>query len=198
MAYRREIELVFDIASFQPGHENSPIDLWYIAANREHNPEPLTQEKQFFVQCAREQVRGLAQGQTKLSRMLGMVRAAWDKATAVANHVRLLNLTFPTTVTKTSDNSIAIKSSLLLVPLTSKVDVVLNLHGRAGADGVDVDIVPQASIVYGEHFKVTKMAEFLATRIGDHVLGKAEAEDAELWCDVVAELHGRLLARGRR
>jgi kinetochore protein Spc7/SPC105 len=198
MAYQREIELVFDIASFQPGQQNSRIDLWYIAGNREHNPVPATPEKEFFVQCARDQVRGLAQGQTKLSRMLGMVSAAWDKANAVSNHVRLLNVTFPTTVTKTSDNSIAIKSSLLLVPLVSKVDVVLNLHGRVGADDVDVAILPQTSVVYGEQFKVGKMAEFLATRVGTRVLGKKEMEGTESWCDIIAELHGRLLARGKK
>lgn len=196
--YQREIEFVFDVSSFQPGQQNSRVDLWYIAGNRENNPVAVTPEKEFFLQCIRDQVRGLQQAQTKLSRMLGVVSAAWDRANAVTNHVRLLNVTFPTTVTKTSDTSIAIKSSLLLVPLSSKVEVVLNLHGQVGADDVEVAIVPQASIVYGEQFKVAKMAEFLATRIGSSVLGREEMRAAESWCDVVVELHGRLLARGKR
>lgn len=198
MAYQREIELVFDLASFQSGQQASRIDLWYIADKREHNVVPITPVKEFFVQCARDQVRGLPQGQTKLSRMLGMVSAAWDQANAVANQVRLLNVTFPTAVAKTSDSSIAIKSTLLLAPLVSKVEVALNLHGRIGADSIDVAIVPQATVVYGEQFKVAKMAEFLSTRVGSRVLDKGEREGAETWCDVVVELHERLLARGKR
>jgi kinetochore protein Spc7/SPC105 len=198
MTYLREIELVFDISSFQPGGENARIDLWYIGGNREYKPIPVTPEREFFLQCIRDQVRGLQQSQTKLSRMLAVVSAAWDKANIVANQIRLLNVTFPTTVTKTSDTSIAVKTSLVIVPLESKLEAVLNLHSQVGGDDVEVAVVPQASVVYGEQFKVGKVAEFLASRLGGRVLSRDEQDGAESWSDVVVELHGRLLARGRK
>lgn len=197
MTYQREIELVFDISSFQEGQQNSRIDLWYIAGNRECNAVPSTTEKEFFLQCTRDYVRSLPQSQTKLSLILGVVRATWDRANAVANHVRLLNVTFPSQVTKTSDSSIAIKSSLLLTPLQTKVDVVIGLHSAAVADGVEFTLSPHATVVYGEQFNAPKMGEFLATRIGNHVLTKAEKE-VEPWSNIVMELHARLLARGRK
>jgi kinetochore protein Spc7/SPC105 len=190
---------VLDISAFQPGKPNSRIDLWYIAGKREHHPVPATVERDFFLQCIRDQARGLPQCRTRLSRMLGLVSAAWDRAGVVARHVRGLNVVFPTVVTKVSDCEIAVRCTLVLVPLASKVEVVLGLRhdpdGKGDGD-VEVDVVPRAEVVYGESFKVDKIAEFLATRIGTKV--KGPDEQGESWVDVVAELHGRLVARGRK
>ncbi|KAL1844591.1 hypothetical protein VTK73DRAFT_2244 [Phialemonium thermophilum] len=225
MAYRREIEIVFDMASFQPGQPNATIDLWYIAGRRggsrsNHDDDDDLQRAttDFFLQCIRDKLRGLSQQQTKPARMLSMVRASWDRATTVAKQVRLLNVVFPTTVTRTSDSSVAVRSSLLLEPVATRVEVVLHLHGggvsspdddendddeNSCGGAVEVAIVPQASVVYGEHFKAGKMAEFLAARIGSRVVGAEEAKrkgikKAESWCDVVVDLHGKLLSRGKR
>ncbi|OIW24095.1 Spc7-domain-containing protein [Coniochaeta ligniaria NRRL 30616] len=198
LTYRREIELVLDISSFQPGNKpNSRVDLWYIADKHEYRPVPATVEREFFLQCIRDQVRGLPQSQTKISRVLAVVSAAWDMGRGVADHVRLLNVQFPTTVSKTSDSEICVRSSLVLVPLASKVEVVLSLRQRMAETGdVEVEIVPRAEVVYGETFKTDKVAEFLAGRIGTRV--KGWQEKGESWLDVVAELHGRLVARGRK
>ncbi|RYP07168.1 hypothetical protein DL765_009242 [Monosporascus sp. GIB2] len=198
MSYQREIELVFDIASFRGAKPNSRIDLWYIAANRDRNPQPASPEKEFFVQCIRDHVRGLAQAQTKISDLLEVVSAAWRKANHVTENMRLLDSTFPTNVTRTSDASIAIRSTLLLVPLETKVEVTLGLHGQSTPEGVEVSVVPQAQVVYGEHFKVEKVVEYLATRIGTQVVTKEEQGQVESWSDVIVELHERLLARGRK
>lgn len=198
MTYRREIELVFDIASFQGAKPNAGIDLWYIAANRETNADPLTPEKEFFLQCIRDHVRALAQAQTKISTLLRVVSAAWLKAGAVSDDVRLLNCSFPTEVVKTGDSSIAVRTSLLLAPLETKVQIVLGLHGRNTADGIEIAIVPEARVVYGEHFKVDKVGEYLSTRIGNMVVTGEEKEGVERWGDVLVELHERLLARGRK
>jgi kinetochore protein Spc7/SPC105 len=194
MTYKREIELVFDMASFQPNQPNSRIDLWYIAANRERSPEPSTVEKEFFLQGIRDHVRGLPQSRTKVRDLLHMVRAAWDRADHTTNDIRLLNVTFPTKVTKTSDSSVAVSSTLLLVPIQTKVEVLLGLTSTSTPGGVVVSIAPQASVVYGEHFNVDKIAEYLSTRIGT----EAGAEMEESWSNVVVELHERLLARGRK
>ncbi|KAI1649988.1 Spc7-domain-containing protein [Daldinia loculata] len=199
MTYRREIELVFDVRAFKGlKPDNSRIDLWYIAANREQNPQPSTPEKEFFIQCTRDHIRGLAQAQTKIKNLLDMVSTAWKMANHVARNVHLLNTTYRTKVTKTSDSSISIRSWVLLVPLETKVEVVLSLHGRSTPDGVEVTITPQARVVYGEQFKEDKIVEFLTTKIGTRVVTKEESGTFEPWVEVLVELQERLLARGRK
>ncbi|KAI0109065.1 hypothetical protein GGR51DRAFT_512582 [Nemania sp. FL0031] len=200
MTYKRDIELVFDVCSFGKGNPtNSRIDLWYIAANRDRNPLPASPEKDFFVQCIRDHVRGMTHAQTKIRDMLAVVSGAWKKAQYVAANVRLLNCTFPTKVIRTSDSSIAIRFTLLLVELETKVEVTLALHGQHTPRGLQVSIAPEARVVYGEHFKIDKVVEYLATRIGTTVVTKEErGGDAETWSDAIVELHERLLARGRK
>lgn len=195
MTYRKEIELVFDMASFKTGQSNSRIDLWYIAATREHRPLPSTTEKEFCLQCIRDHVRSLPQPVTKASRILRLVSTAWDRANALANQVYQLNLAFPTTVNRTSDSSISIKSSLLLVPLQTKIEVFLGVQSAVGADGLQFFVSSHAAIVYGEQFNAGKMTEFLSSRIGDHVKSEKQTED---WYHGVSELHGKLLAQGTK
>ncbi|KAI1857108.1 hypothetical protein JX265_011309 [Neoarthrinium moseri] len=198
MTYKREIELVFDIASFQGTKPNSRIDLWYIAANRETQPQPISPEREFFVQCIRDYVRTLPQASTRIPTLLRVVGAAWRMAGAVFDDIRLLNCTFPTEVVKTGDSSIAVKLVMLLAPLETKIEIVLGLQAQRGPDGVQVAIVPQAEVIYGEHFKVDKVVEYLTTRIGSVVVTKAENQEKESWSDIVVELHQRLVARGRK
>lgn len=197
MMYRREIELVFDVASFKPGQPSSRIDLWYVATTRDHKPLTATPEGDFCLQCIRDHVRGLPQSRTKVSRVLRVVSAAWDRANALANQVYQLNLTFPTSVIRTSDSSIAIKNSLLLGPLRTKVEVLLGIQSSAGPKGLDFIVTHQAGIVYGEQFNAAKMTEFLSSRVGDHVYSRSEKE-TESWCNVVTDLHAKLMARGKK
>lgn len=131
MTYEREIELVFDISSFCGGDSsNSRIGLQYITANRDRDPLPPSPEKEFFVQCIRDHVRGMVQAQPRIPTMLSVISDAWKKANQVMANVRLLNCTFPTSVTRTSDSSIAIRSTLLLASLETKVEIILALHGQ--------------------------------------------------------------------
>lgn len=196
MTYQREIELVFDISAFSPGSppSDSRIDLWYIAANRDHDPLPPSPEKDFFVQCIRDHVRGMTLSQTKIRDMLSVISGAWKMANHVAANVRLVNCTFPTKVARTSDSSIAIQSTLLLIPLETKVEITLALHGRHTQGGLQVSVAPQARVIYGEQFKSDKLTEYLTTRIGTSVV----TEGAEPWSDVIVELRERLLGRGRK
>ncbi|ETS74835.1 hypothetical protein PFICI_13319 [Pestalotiopsis fici W106-1] len=205
MTYRRDIELVFDIASFQgsahqPGSSSSGsrIDLWYVAANRERDPQPPTPEKEFFVQSIRDYVRRLDQASTKISTLLRAVGAAWDKAGAVANDIRILNCTFPTEVSRTDDSTLTVKIVLLLAALETKVDIVLGMHAQDTPQGLEVTISPQAKVVYGEHFKIDNVCDYLVTRLGELVRTGDEAADKNSWSDVIVELHERLLARGRK
>ncbi|TVY60893.1 Kinetochore protein spc7, partial [Lachnellula suecica] len=137
MTYRKDIELVFDASSFLPSHpktsttpSTSRLDLWYIGANRELDPQPLTPEKEFFLQSIRDHIRGLLQSQTQVRDLLSAVADGWNKARAVAADIRLLRTACQTVVEKTGDNSIVVKSSLLIAPLTSKVEVCFELRSE--------------------------------------------------------------------
>ncbi|KAF4443554.1 hypothetical protein F53441_11409 [Fusarium austroafricanum] len=145
MAYKREIEIVFDIASFQQHQTNSTIDLWYIA---EQNTLPKTPEKEFFLQSIRDHVRALPHSRTEVSHLLKSVQRAWDKANLVSTQVDRLNATFPTTVERTSDSSMTITTSLLLVPLETRVEIKLNLQGQSNPEGLDVMITVEAKVLY--------------------------------------------------
>lgn len=205
MTYRKEIELVFDASSFLANNSSSPakqpvssrIDLWYIGANREWNPLPLTAEKDFFLQSIRDHIRGLPQNQTQLKDLLNAVSVSWNKASKVVEDICLLTISCPTEVSKTSDDSILIKSSLLIAPLTTKVEINFHLTSTSGENGIDVDISPRATVVYGERFNEPKMGEFLLNRCGDVVEEKGHATK-DSWGIAVAELGEKLLARGRK
>ncbi|ERT02280.1 kinetochore protein Spc7/SPC105 [Sporothrix schenckii 1099-18] len=224
MAYRREIELVFDVAAFRPGvQSNAQIDLWYIGHTRTRDPQPCTPETEFFLQCIRDHVRGLKQAETHPGRLLKVVRASWDTAKQAANQIRHLNLTFPTTTTKTSDTSIAVAVSILLAPLRTKVEVTLHLRslgsgsgsgvnsssGEKKVRGLRIAVSSEARVVYGEPFNAAKMGEFLAARIGKRVASGAAATAAAkmnkgkpaagyFWVDMMEELKAKLLVRGRK
>ncbi|APA15864.1 hypothetical protein sscle_15g106340 [Sclerotinia sclerotiorum 1980 UF-70] len=203
MTYRKEIELVFDASAFKSNYpskttkpENSRIDLWYIAANREHNPSRLTPEKEFLLQCIRDHVRGLPQSETEIKALLNSVSVAWNKAAKVVDDIHLLNIICPTAVTKTSDNSILVKSKLLIAPLTTKVELAFSLISHSTEEGFDVEISPVAKVIYGERFNEPKMREFLLNRLGNYV--KEKGDGTVSWGAAVAELGDKLLARGRK
>ncbi|KAG9243763.1 hypothetical protein BJ878DRAFT_104651 [Calycina marina] len=203
MTYQNEIELVFDAAAFKPissaahSKSNARLDLWYIAANREKNRLPLTIEKEFFLQNIRDHIRGLPQAETPIKGLLLAVSTAWNKANAVHDQTRLLNISCPTETAKTSDNSVLIKSMLLIGPLTTKVQVEFHLACQSGAAGIDIEILPSAAVVYGERFNEPKMKEFLLTRCGSFVEEKGQLSKVS-WGAAVAELGEKLLARGKK
>ena len=201
MTYRKEIELVFDPSSFRcqaskvKHAKPARIDLWYIGAAREINPVPVTPEKEFFLQSIRDHVRSLSQAQTSIKGLVSVVSTSWNKATMVINDIRLLNVSCPTEVTKTSDSSIAIRSTLLIAPLATKVSLVINLESKSGESGIDILVKPTASVIYGERFNEAKISEQLCTKFGEEVEVDGERES---WASVVFDLGEKLLARGRK
>ncbi|KAM0626796.1 hypothetical protein ACHAQG_002207 [Verticillium nonalfalfae] len=197
MTYRRSIELVFNISAFGSTQgKNSQIDLWYIATNGDGSPRTSSVEQEFFVQCIRDHVRGLPQSRTKIVDLLHVIRAAWDRAVSTCDDIRRVNMTFPTSVTRTSDSSISVCSSLLLTAIETRVEIVLGLRGVSTSDGLDFVIQPDARVVYGETFNTGKMGEFLTTHLGEKVVDRLA--DSPSWSDVVVDLHERLIARGRK
>ena len=194
MTYMREVELVFDIASFESGQPKERLDLWYIGDDKyEGSSSPKTAEKEVFLQCIRDHIRGLPQGETPVSAMLRVVRDGWDKARLLSKQIQRINITFPTTTTRTSDSSVAITSSLMLVPLETRVEVTLNLCGQSGSDGVEFTIAPEAIVVYGEHLNVAKINKLLSTR-----MGKTVGATDEEWSTIVVDLQATLIPRGSK
>jgi kinetochore protein Spc7/SPC105 len=61
------------------------------------------------------------------------------------------------------------------------------------ARGVDIEVSTQVRVVYGEHFNVNKVGEFLAGKIGDRIGAKEDD-----WSSVFVELQQRLIARGKK
>lgn len=203
MTYQKEIELVFDASSFQDTNSaakhqtNTRIDLWHIAANRELEPMMLTPEKDFLLQNIRDHIRGLPQAQTSVKSLLHAVSVAWNKANAVQDNINLLSISCPTEVSKTSDNSMMVKSLLLIGPLTTKVEIAFHLICHSDEEGINVEISPSATVVYGEKFNESKIREFLLKNCGNDV-GEKYQSNRVSWGAAVAELGDRLLARGRK
>ncbi|KAH7027679.1 uncharacterized protein B0I36DRAFT_364851 [Microdochium trichocladiopsis] len=198
MTYLKEVELVFDMSALEGRQPAAQVDLWYIAANRELCPIPSTPDREFFLQCIRDYVRSAVQGRTRMSELLPIISRSWDKAIEVSHNLRILNSTFPTTISRTSDSSVLVRTVLLIAPLQTKVEISLDLRGRGTADGLDVTITPTARVVYGEHFKVDKVSDYLSTNLGTNLLSQKTADQVGSWSNVVVDLHQRLLARGRK
>lgn len=202
LRYKREIELAFDM------ERNAVSDIRYIispdgSSDNSFHPRPCCppEEKAFFLDCIRTHIMQPSPSSTvpvPARRLLKVVGAAWDKADAVARHVRLLNLSFPTTVRRASESSLLVTSSLLLAPLQTRVEAAVRLEvGAAGAGpGADLEVAvtPEAKVVYGEGFNAGKMTEFLAGRVGD--AGGGDVSPG--WDEAVLGLYKRLLAKGNR
>ncbi|AEO65909.1 uncharacterized protein THITE_2113515 [Thermothielavioides terrestris NRRL 8126] len=141
-----------------------------------------------------------------------MVSAAWDQAGAVAEQVRRLNLSFPTAVAATPDDGVRVTASVLLVPLQTRLEVVLGLAAAAdGGEGnrngnengsgdgmLDVIVTPEVRVVYGEQFNAGKMTELLAGRIGGPVGGGKDGGKMVGWDEAVLELYKKLLAKAKQ
>jgi kinetochore protein Spc7/SPC105 len=88
-----------------------------------------------------------------------------------------------------------VKSSLMLVPLKTRVEVGLVLDG---GEGGEVTITPEARVVYGEQFNAKKMVDFLEGKVGERVVAGGKGRGEAVWSEALVELHGKLLARGQK
>ncbi|KAK3397811.1 hypothetical protein B0T20DRAFT_232446 [Sordaria brevicollis] len=215
MTYKREIELAFDLVSFkQQNKQGHVIEIRYIANKRERDVIPLTTERKFFLECISNHLQGLSSPSSSLSvnRLLSIISDAWDKADAAAEQIRLLNLTFPTKATRTSDTTLDVRSSVLLTPLQTRVEVCLALQKTSSKsnsdDTFEVKVTPDAQVIYGEQFTKSKMNDFLKNKLGKSLVGgkigekqqqqlqSKKKQPSQEWSEVVLELYKRLLAKG--
>ncbi|KAK4141877.1 uncharacterized protein C8A04DRAFT_13710 [Dichotomopilus funicola] len=205
MRYRREVELTFDLASFQPKtpKKTKPIPIKVNYTGTECPPE-----KFFFLRHLRTYLQSpkftIKTGSPRA--LLTTVSTAWDQAGSVTEQIRRLRLSFPTTVVPESNSNsngseadgsegtLQVTSSLLLGPLQTRVEVTFHVtlgswadEPEKGKDGLAMNIRPEAKVVYGEPFQPEKMTEFVVGRLG---------KDAGVgWDEVVLGLLKRL---GRR
>ncbi len=201
MVYRDQLQLFFDIASFLPNNgqakakneESSPISLTYIAdAN-----ESLSTEKRFFLQNMRAQLHCMRQSDTRIKDLLMFISDSWAKACAVAENIRLLDVSHMTEAVILSDEVLAAKSTLLLPTLRSKVEISFQISTSSSATELWVSIAPHARVIYGERFNEQKMRDFLATHASERI-GADDEKAAGSWAKAVNELRGKLLAKGRK
>jgi len=203
MTYDRTLQLFFTPSSFQTNgkedkspnaaSENCPISLTYIADARTYHPQPLTTEKRFFLQIMRAQLQCLQQSQTTIKDLLTFVSTSWRTASNIAEEVGMLGVSYITEPTITSDEVMAVRSSMLLQGMRTKVEVVLEIKVRSGngVAALATNVKAGAKVCYGEGLKGKKMAEFLESKIKG-LKGKG------VWVKAVGELEERLRARGKK
>ena len=203
MTYDRTLQLFFTPSSFRTNREdeklvtsaseNAPISLTYIADAHPYHPLPLTTEKRFFLQIVRAQLQCLQQSQTTIKDLLTFVSSSWKTASGIAEEARILGVSYITEPTITSDEVMAVRSSVLLQAMRTKVEVGFEVKVRSG-DGVAAlatTIKASARVCYGEALKEKKMAEFLESKIKG-------VKDRGVWVKAVRELEERLIARGKK
>ncbi|PHH83215.1 hypothetical protein CDD82_2987 [Ophiocordyceps australis] len=196
MTYRDEIELVFDLNSSKAQRHKakaSRLGLWHTGENDTEDTQVKRMEKECFLHMIRDYIEAMNHQEARVANLLTIVSAGWGKAGWALSQIKRINHKFPTSITKTSDSGLAATVSLLLVPLKTRVEVILRLNGSNTSAGVEVAIAVEARVVYGEQFNAAKMAEFLTSRIGTQV--GAQTED---WAEALEKLHGRLVSRGQK
>ena len=169
MAYRNALQLSFSPQSFNKvsgssGLENSPIRLTYIADVHEYHPDPLTTEKRFFLQNLQAQVQCLVQFRTKIQDLLGLISGTWDQACKIAEEIRFLGRSYITEPVIISDEALRVTSVLLLRKTKTKIVAAFNLKAGVsnmnGAEKIDISIMADAKVAYGEGLKGGKMRDF--------------------------------------
>jgi kinetochore protein Spc7/SPC105 len=206
MTYQRDIQLIFDVLSFLPNDgsrpamklENSPIELSYIANCGDYHVQQLTASRNFVLLNLKALLGGLQQSATKVKDFLALISEAWNKANTIEEDIRLLSLHCPTEATISDSGghheNLLVKSTLLLPPRATKVEVAFN--ATFGSEGrLDtVSVEPEAKVVYGEQLDERKMSEFLAGKIAGNVLPGMRGG----WGVAVRGLGERLTARGKK
>lgn len=141
----------------------------------------------------RAQLQCLQQFQTTIKDLLTFVSSSWKTASGVAEESRLLGVSYITEPTIKSDEVMAVRSSILLREMRTKVEVAFEVKVRSG-DGVaalGMSVEPNAKVWYGEGLKEKKMGEFLRSKIKG-------VDGRGVWVRAVGELEERLMARGQK
>ena len=197
MAYRSELELVFDSSSFKAGpnaastkepRTNTRIDLWYIGQSEKANMSMPSVERDFFLDNIRDHARGLVQYETSIKSLLETVSTSWQKAVRLHQQIRTLNIEYPTVVERKSDNSIVVITTMLLKSIATKLRLEFEMTAVSGST-FEIFVRNNVHVVYGSGFNKEKLMEFLDKRIKADAHGKA-------WMEILMELGEKLSIRG--
>ncbi|KAK5170827.1 hypothetical protein LTR04_003085 [Oleoguttula sp. CCFEE 6159] len=196
MTYQNQLQLFFTPSSFLPTATSSsdlPISLTYIADSVPHRSQLLTTEKRFFLQLMRAHLQCLAQSQTKIKDLLDFISGGWTTALSISGAVERLNRQFVTDTSILSDERLVVKAMMLLPMLQTKVSVSFEIGAAVGGGKrgavVETNVKADVRVVYGEKYDEGKMTEFLGKKLSGSVEG---------WVEGVAELRGKLIARGKK
>lgn len=202
MAYKGTLQLHFMPQSFQhrrgaaaSPHVNSPISLTYIADAHEHHSHPLTTEKRFFLQIMRAQLQFIEQSKVPIKGVLEFVSNSWEEACHVANESRVLGVQYLTIPMILSDETMAIRSAVLLRAIKTKIEVEFEVTCRCGdgVEGIEVFVKPSAQVVYGEELHMKKMGDYLKQRMGHGDHGKDR--DGVRWVNAINGLEEHFATR---
>ncbi|RKF54220.1 putative chromosome segregation protein [Erysiphe neolycopersici] len=217
MTYQKEIRLVFNVLFFtenmRPKREliDPQINIEYVGSTQKSHLLSVITKTEFFIPCIKKYVQQEAiQKQFNVRVLLDFVSKSWKKAEKIAQDIHLLTLSCPTEIIELAETSMAIRSTLLIGPLTTKVAFTFYLSANNNnndnndnndnntieiSQEVDFVIKTKASVIYGERFNELKMAEFLINRCGNDTINITKSSS---WGDAVEELGEKLLARGRK
>ena len=207
MTYKSTLQLHFMPHSFRhrrsdqgaaPLHVNSPISLTYIGDAHEHHSHPLPTEKRFFLQIMRAQLQLIEQSRVPINRVLGFVSNSWEEACHVADESRDLGVQYLTTPMIMSDETMAIRSRVLIRAIKTKIEVQFEVTTRCGdgVAGIEVFVKPSAKVVYGEGLDMKKMGDHLKQRIGHGNHGKGR--DGVRWVSAINTLEEHLAMRRKK
>lgn len=201
MTYKHSLQLFFTPSSFLPDgkdqkpatKENTPISLTYIADAHEHHPQPLTTERRFFLQIIRAQLQCVHQSRTRTKNLLAFIGQSWETACTVATEIKALDVNYITEPTITADEIMAIRSTIFLKAMRTKVEVTFEakVGSSEGVTGLSLGVKPTARVCYGETLNEKKMSEFLESRIKG-------VKGFGVWAQATRELEERLIARGKK
>lgn len=205
MTYQREIELSFDVnilllptsTPIEKLPSSLPVHLNLIGLDQSFDYLPRDTENEFFSICMLDYLRGIKYGEKTAKSLLDSVSTSWNKVKKVLNEIDLLSLSYQTETSIESVSSLKIKSTLLLVPLATKILISFLLGIKSGDNGINIEITPKIRVIYGERFNEPKMEEFIRSRCGDVVAGIGRATTPS-WKDTVDELGKKLFARGKK
>ncbi|USW48239.1 Putative Spc7 kinetochore protein [Septoria linicola] len=193
MAYKSDVQLFFHPQAFDSVNtNNSPISLTYIGDSRAREKKPLTTTLRFFLQLLRASLQALPQASTNTKRLLELVSTGWDMALQLHETERRLSVETLTSSHIIGDERLDINAEVLLPQVRTKVRAAFEVEAEVeeidgdGALGVNIEVVPKVTVVYGEQYNEQNMTQYL----------KQSIDGYEKWDEGVRLMREKLIARG--
>ena len=108
-----------------------------------------------------------------------------------------MSVGYITESTITADEVMAIRSTILLRSMKTKLEVTFEIKVQSGEGVTELDMKakPSARVVYGEDLKEKKLGGFLEQKAN---LERSVDDGSGVCARAVRELEGKLLSRGKK